>query len=92
MSTEPLDALTQFLDAIDADAPRLVVRWVDETRITPHGESGFTVAPTAHVTLTARVDGEPAQRRFDGVTLDEVKRVLRGYRLQVFYRSDNITR
>lgn len=92
--TSPAELVTDFLDRVDPDRPRVVVRWVDETRIGPTaGEgSGYTIAPTAHVVLTASVDGAPAQKRVEGITLAEVKRLMREYPFEVLYRSDNITR
>lgn len=91
-TTDPISTLKDFVSRIDTPNPRLVVRWTDETRIAPHGESGYTVAPTAYAILTAKIDGQAVQQRVDAISLDTIKRVMRAYPIQVLYRADNLTR
>lgn len=87
----PIQQLEALLDRIDPTTPRVVVRWVDETRIVPEGESGFTVGPVMYATLTLRIDGEVGQHRIDDISLKEIKKTIGKRPLQVLYRSDNIT-
>ena len=68
-NTDPIAQLEALLDRIDPDTPRVVVRWVDETRIVPEGESGFTVGPVMYATFTLRIDGEVGQHRIDDISL-----------------------
>ena len=84
--------LRRLLDTIDPSRPRVVVRFVDETRITSEGESGYTVQPVSRVTITSFHDGAPRQTTFDGLPIHNARRVLAQYPLDVLYRSDNITR
>lgn len=94
MTQAAREALIDFLERIDDDSPRLVVRWADETRIMPEEEQerGFTVKPIAYAILTAKIDGEPVQERIEDITLDVIKKLVRDYPVQVLYRSDNLTR
>lgn len=85
-------ALRALLDSIDPARPRVVVRFIDETRITSEGESGFTVQPVERVTITSFHDGAPRQTTFEGFPIREARRVLAQYPIDVLYRSDNITR
>lgn len=87
-----LASLRALLDTLDPARPRVVVRYIDETRITSEGESGYTVQPVARVIVTSFHDGSPRQTTFDGLTIHEARRVLAQYPLDVLYRSDNITR
>jgi hypothetical protein len=94
----PIEQLRRFVERIDPDAPRLVVRWADESRITPEEDAsssagmGFRVKPVAYATLTARHNGEPVQTTIEGLRIKEIKEELAHDRLEVLYRSDNITR
>jgi hypothetical protein len=90
-NTDPIAQLEALLDRIDPDTPRVVVRWVDETRIVPEGESGFTVGPVMYATFTLRIDGEVGQHRIDDISLQQIKKTIGKRPLQVLYRSDNIT-
>lgn len=90
---EVLAQVQRFIDRIDPARPRLVIRYVDETRIQPHGAQGFQVAPVSWVILTAMMtDGSPAQERFEGITVSTLRHVLARSPLEIIYRSDNIVR
>ena len=85
-------ALRAFLSGVDRDRPVVVVRWIDEPRITPEATSGFTVAHQTEVTLVASIGGQLERARFEGVNLAQLKRLLAGFPLRALYRSENQTR
>ena len=92
MSEPPEEAeLRALLEAIDRERPRVVVRFIDETRIVPQGESGYTVGPVTSITLTASHRGEASQTTIQGLSLQRAKRIIAEYPVEALYRSDNIT-
>ncbi len=91
-SPDTEQALHELLSSVDSDRPRVVVRFIDETRIVSEGESGYTVGPVSSVTITSFHDGKPRQTTFEGLEIGRVRRLLAAYPLDVLYRSDNITR
>lgn len=84
-------ALRALLQSIDPARPRVVVRFIDETRIVSEGESGYTVGPVSSVTITSFHDGAPRQTTFEGFEIARARQILASFPLDVLYRSDNIT-
>ncbi|MEM1348481.1 MAG: hypothetical protein AAGI01_08005 [Myxococcota bacterium] len=84
--------LYSFLKSIDDTDGRVIVRWADESRITPEGDSGFTVRNVTYAVLTGRVGGSPQQRTIHDIDLETIKRAVRKLGLHAMYVSDNITR
>lgn len=87
----PEDALRALLSSIDPTRPRIVVRFIDETRIVSEGESGYTVGPVSSVTLTSFQDGGAQQTTFEGLDIARARQIIASFPLDVLYRSDNIT-
>jgi hypothetical protein len=91
-TTTPLeDAFCALLRSIDPARPRVVVRFIDETRIVSEGESGYTVGPVSSVMITSFHDGAPRQTTFEGFAIRRARQILATFPLDVLYRSDNIT-
>ena len=84
--------LRQLLESIDSDTPRVVVRYVDETRIVSESEHGYTVGPVSRVVITSLHDRQPKQTTFEGLSLLEANKVISEYPIDALYRNDNITR
>lgn len=89
LTAAQLEQIDAFLARLDPHASKLVVRWIDEPRITPCGEQGFTVGHITRVTLLGSVAGSLERCELEGVTLAQLKRVLAKRPLEVLYRSDN---
>jgi len=81
-----------FLARLDLHAPKVVVRWIDEPRIRPCGDQGFTVGHITRITLLGSVAGSLERCELEDVTLAQLKRVLAQRPIEVLYRSDNQTR
>lgn len=88
---DPIAQLEALLDRLDPDSQRVVVRWVDETRIRDEGDCGYTVAPTTFATFTLRTHEGVVQQRIDGISLKQIKAVLGMRPIHTLYRCDNIT-
>lgn len=87
------DRLCAYLDRlVELGVTRLVVRWIDESRPIMRGESGVEVAHVKRSVLTAGVGGTAEQTIFEGLSFDEIRRVVDSYPFQVLYRSDNVAR
>lgn len=85
------EAFLTLLRSVDPARPRVVVRYIDETRIVPEGEGGYTVGPVKSVTVTSFHDGTPRQTMFPGMAIARARQLLATLPLDVLYRSDNIT-
>lgn len=92
ISPEQLEQIEAFLERVAAESRKLIVRWIDEPRIRPHGEQGYTVGHITSVTILGVIDGQLEQCVLDGISLMQIKRVLARRPFEVFYRSDNQTR
>ena len=86
------DELRDFLQRVDSERPKIVVRWADEQRILPAEADGFTVKRLVYATITALAEGEPMHHRIEGLTLQSIQAVVAEFPLDALYRSDNITR
>ncbi len=90
---DTLARLHALLERVDPAHPRVVARWIDESRICAQGESGYTVMPVARVVLTARLeDGQLARESFEGITLPVLRQALAAYPIDALMRTDNVTR
>lgn len=88
----PLEEFQAFLETVDPADGRLIVRWVDEMRPVPEAAGGFTVKQVVQLTVTARVDGGPAQKTFEGLRKEDISPVLAGQRFKLTLRSGNTNR
>ncbi len=85
-----VDALLAAMEG--DDLPRVIARWIDETRPVPTESGGYTVANVRKITLTGKVDGKLRQETFSGVGREDVQRLAAGKQIELIERSDNIGR
>lgn len=89
---DKLNLFQEFLAEIDANDPRLIVRWVDEMRPVPEAAGGYTVKQVVSLTVTARVEGGHVQREFPDLKKEDIQPLLVGQRYVVTFLSGNKNR